>query len=193
MMYSLLCVCIFTSSSYPSIPSAPSPPLMVAGTNIQTKVEVAIKLECVKTQHPQLHIEAKFYKMMQSGGEGTPVTPHVHVTHLSRPVLLLNLPEYQLVSNQVTRPHCNIWRLLALVASMVDQFERCLNPAGQVVDQVITHTWVQGSWNTCMYMYMYNIHVHLVFVLVRYVYMYGIPFEDVACKNCPAKHGMAYL
>jgi len=39
-----------------------------AGTNIQTRNEVAIKLECVKTKHPQLHIEAKFYKMMQSGG-----------------------------------------------------------------------------------------------------------------------------
>ena len=38
------------------------------GTNIQTRHEVAIKLECVKTKHPQLHIEAKFYKMMQSGG-----------------------------------------------------------------------------------------------------------------------------
>jgi serine/threonine protein kinase len=38
------------------------------GTNIATKEEVAIKLECVKTKHPQLHIEAKFYKMMQSGG-----------------------------------------------------------------------------------------------------------------------------
>lgn len=37
------------------------------GTNIQTRVEVAIKLECVNTIHPQLHIEAKFYKMMQSG------------------------------------------------------------------------------------------------------------------------------
>ena len=39
------------------------------GTNLQTREEVAIKLECVKTKHPQLHIEAKFYKMMQSGGE----------------------------------------------------------------------------------------------------------------------------
>ena len=42
---------------------------LTTGTNIQTRVEVAIKLECVKTNHPQLHIEAKFYKMMQSGGE----------------------------------------------------------------------------------------------------------------------------
>jgi hypothetical protein len=40
------------------------------GTNINSREEVAIKLECVKTNHPQLHIEAKFYKMMQSGGEG---------------------------------------------------------------------------------------------------------------------------
>jgi len=38
------------------------------GTNISTGEEVAIKLECVKTKHPQLHIEAKFYKMMQGGG-----------------------------------------------------------------------------------------------------------------------------
>ena len=42
--------------------------LIYSGTNITTKEEVAIKLECVKTKHPQLHIEAKFYKMMQSGG-----------------------------------------------------------------------------------------------------------------------------
>lgn len=39
-----------------------------SGTNINSREEVAIKLECVKTNHPQLHIEAKFYKMMQSGG-----------------------------------------------------------------------------------------------------------------------------
>lgn len=41
------------------------------GTNISTGEEVAIKLECVKTKHPQLHIEAKFYKMMQGGGKKT--------------------------------------------------------------------------------------------------------------------------
>lgn len=43
--------------------------LSVLGTNISTGEEVAIKLECVKTKHPQLHIEAKFYKMMQGGGK----------------------------------------------------------------------------------------------------------------------------
>lgn len=42
------------------------------GTNISTGEEVAIKLECIKTKHPQLHIESKFYKMMQ-GGVGIPM------------------------------------------------------------------------------------------------------------------------
>lgn len=32
---------------------------------------MAIKLECVKTKHPQLHIEARLYKLM-SGGIGIP-------------------------------------------------------------------------------------------------------------------------
>lgn len=40
-----------------------------SGSNIATGEEVAIKLECVKTKHPQLHIESKFYKMMQGGGK----------------------------------------------------------------------------------------------------------------------------
>uniref|UniRef100_A0A9J8AAQ3 non-specific serine/threonine protein kinase n=1 Tax=Cyprinus carpio carpio TaxID=630221 RepID=A0A9J8AAQ3_CYPCA len=41
------------------------------GANITSGEEVAIKLESVKTKHPQLHIESKFYKMMQ-GGVGIP-------------------------------------------------------------------------------------------------------------------------
>lgn len=43
----------------------------IAGQNIITQEEVAIKLECVKTKHPQLHIEARLYKLM-SGGIGIP-------------------------------------------------------------------------------------------------------------------------
>lgn len=43
--------------------------LCVSGTNISTGEEVAIKLECIKTRHPQLHIESKIYKLMQGGGE----------------------------------------------------------------------------------------------------------------------------
>ncbi|KAG7277023.1 hypothetical protein CRUP_001649 [Coryphaenoides rupestris] len=42
------------------------------GTDISVGEEVAIKLECVKTKHPQLHIESKIYKMMQ-GGVGIPI------------------------------------------------------------------------------------------------------------------------
>jgi serine/threonine protein kinase len=41
------------------------------GENVVTHEEVAIKLECVKTKHPQLHIEAKLYKLM-AGGIGIP-------------------------------------------------------------------------------------------------------------------------
>ena len=43
-----------------------------SGTNIATNEEVAIKLECVRTKHPQLHIESKIYRMMQ-GGVGIPL------------------------------------------------------------------------------------------------------------------------
>lgn len=45
--------------------------LLVLGTDIAAGEEVAIKLECVKTKHPQLHIESKIYKMMQGGGKQT--------------------------------------------------------------------------------------------------------------------------
>lgn len=41
------------------------------GTNITTGEEVAIKLESVKTRHPQLLYEAKIYKVLQ-GGLGIP-------------------------------------------------------------------------------------------------------------------------
>lgn len=41
----------------------------VSGTNISNSEEVAIKLECIRTRHPQLHIESKFYKMMQGAGK----------------------------------------------------------------------------------------------------------------------------
>lgn len=42
---------------------------LLSGTDIAAGEEVAIKLECVKTKHPQLHIESKIYKMMQGGGK----------------------------------------------------------------------------------------------------------------------------
>ncbi|CAH8358103.1 unnamed protein product [Eruca vesicaria subsp. sativa] len=41
------------------------------GVNVQTGEEVAVKLESVKTKHPQLHYESKLYMMLQ-GGTGLP-------------------------------------------------------------------------------------------------------------------------
>ncbi|VFQ85421.1 unnamed protein product [Cuscuta campestris] len=41
------------------------------GTNVQTGEEVAVKLEPVKTKHPQLHYESKLYMLLQ-GGTGIP-------------------------------------------------------------------------------------------------------------------------
>ncbi|XP_071741942.1 casein kinase 1-like protein 2 [Rutidosis leptorrhynchoides] len=41
------------------------------GTNIQSNEEVAIKLENIKTKHPQLLYESKLYKILQ-GGTGIP-------------------------------------------------------------------------------------------------------------------------
>uniref|UniRef100_A0A915IN38 Protein kinase domain-containing protein n=1 Tax=Romanomermis culicivorax TaxID=13658 RepID=A0A915IN38_ROMCU len=37
------------------------------GLDVETNEEVAIKLECKNTKHPQLHIESKFYKLMTGG------------------------------------------------------------------------------------------------------------------------------
>ncbi|XP_059626051.1 casein kinase 1-like protein 9 isoform X2 [Cornus florida] len=41
------------------------------GVNVQSGEEVAIKLESVKTKHPQLHYESKIYMLLQ-GGTGIP-------------------------------------------------------------------------------------------------------------------------
>ncbi len=50
------------------------------GTDITNAEEVAIKLECVKTKHPQLHIESKIYKMMQGGGKSILKANYQHPT-----------------------------------------------------------------------------------------------------------------
>lgn len=41
------------------------------GVNVQSGEEVAIKLESIKTKHPQLHYESKIYMLLQ-GGTGIP-------------------------------------------------------------------------------------------------------------------------
>ncbi|KAG2617023.1 hypothetical protein PVAP13_3NG178053 [Panicum virgatum] len=57
--------------SYFSPPSAWVSLCGCAGTNVQTNEEVAIKLENVKTKHPQLLYESKLYRILQ-GGIGIP-------------------------------------------------------------------------------------------------------------------------
>jgi len=44
-------------------------------TDASTDEEVAVKLEHTKTKHPQLHVECKFYKVMQ-GGPGIPLVKY---------------------------------------------------------------------------------------------------------------------
>eukprot|EP00250_Pteridium_aquilinum_P011589 c20176_g1_i2 orf=1195-1446(+) len=41
------------------------------GVNVQSNEEVGIKLESVKTKHPQLLYESKIYRILQ-GGTGVP-------------------------------------------------------------------------------------------------------------------------
>jgi len=41
------------------------------GTNVQSGEEVAIKLESIKSKHPQLFYESKLYKIL-AGGVGVP-------------------------------------------------------------------------------------------------------------------------
>ena len=41
----------------------------ILATNVLSNEEVAIKLEQINAKHPQLHIECKYYKIMQGGGE----------------------------------------------------------------------------------------------------------------------------
>uniref|UniRef100_H0XC40 non-specific serine/threonine protein kinase n=1 Tax=Otolemur garnettii TaxID=30611 RepID=H0XC40_OTOGA len=67
------------------------------GTDIAAGEEVAIKLECVKTKHPQLHIESKIYKMMQGGASwAVPVAqwvgrqPHILRVAVLNPALVVS-------------------------------------------------------------------------------------------------------
>ncbi|XP_050916350.1 casein kinase 1-like protein 10 [Lathyrus oleraceus] len=47
--------------------------IFVSAVNVQTGEEVAVKLEPVKTKHPQLHYESKLYMLLQGGTE----VPHL--------------------------------------------------------------------------------------------------------------------
>lgn len=43
---------------------------LLAGKNLYTNEHVAIKLEPMKTRAPQLHLEYRFYRMLQTGNAG---------------------------------------------------------------------------------------------------------------------------
>ncbi|KAL6974934.1 non-specific serine,threonine protein kinase [Sarracenia purpurea var. burkii] len=58
------------------------------GVNVQSGEEVAVKLEPVKTKHPQLHYESKLYMLLQ-GGSGI---PHLKCVNACRS--LINRVEY---------------------------------------------------------------------------------------------------
>lgn len=95
---------------------------LTTGTNIQTRAEVAIKLECVKTNHPQLHIEAKFYKMMQSGGESSSfvvmfyITKTYKLTNHSKPYppAHLSFAHLPLLVTHIHISHCTHYTLYML-------------------------------------------------------------------------------
>jgi len=42
--------------------------LRCAGTDVSSTEEVAVKLESVKSKHPQLLVESRIYKLLQDGG-----------------------------------------------------------------------------------------------------------------------------
>ena len=62
----------------------------VLAINVQTGEEVAIKLEHMNAKHPQLHIECKFYKIMQGGGKkiqnSTQFKNYFDMINLERPL-----------------------------------------------------------------------------------------------------------
>ena len=56
-------------SSLKELPSFKCFLTFFSAINIHTGEEVAIKLEHMNAKHPQLHIECKFYRIMQGGGK----------------------------------------------------------------------------------------------------------------------------
>jgi len=52
---------LLTYLSYISLLSCP-------GADISSTEEVAVKLESVKSKHPQLLVESRIYKLLQDGG-----------------------------------------------------------------------------------------------------------------------------
>ncbi|CAA6672813.1 unnamed protein product [Spirodela intermedia] len=92
------------------------------GTNIQTNEEVAIKLESVKTKHPQLQYEAKLYKILQ-GGTGIPNVRWYGV-ELDYNVLVMDLlgPSLEDLFNYCNRK-LSLKSVLMLADQMINRIE----------------------------------------------------------------------
>ncbi|MGH0181190.1 UNVERIFIED_CONTAM: hypothetical protein FKN15_006418 [Acipenser sinensis] len=108
------------------------------GANIATGEEVAIKLECVKTKHPQLHIESKFYKMMQGGGAniatGEEVAIKLECVKTKHPQLHIESKFYKMMQGGVGIPSIkwcgaegdyNVMVMELLGPSLEDLFNFC--------------------------------------------------------------------
>jgi casein kinase 1 len=59
------------------------------GTNIHTNEELAIKLENVKTKHPQLLYESKLYRILQGGSNDSYLLNEILISDNVKFVLLM--------------------------------------------------------------------------------------------------------
>eukprot|EP00742_Colponemidia_sp_Colp-10_P001312 GILJ01001414.1.p1 GENE.GILJ01001414.1~~GILJ01001414.1.p1 ORF type:complete len:411 (-),score=40.20 GILJ01001414.1:183-1415(-) len=92
------------------------------GTNIQNGEEVAIKLEPVKSRHPQLLYESKLYKLLQ-GGVGVP-TVHWYGVEGDYNVMVLDLlgPSLEDLFNFCSRKF-SLKTVLMLADQMINRIE----------------------------------------------------------------------
>ncbi|XP_019181057.1 PREDICTED: casein kinase 1-like protein 10 isoform X2 [Ipomoea nil] len=87
------------------------------GVNAQTGEEVAVKLESIKTKHPQLHYESKIYMLLQ-GGTGIPHLRYFGVEgEYNAMVIDLLGPSLEDLFN-----YCNRKFTLKTVLMLADQF-----------------------------------------------------------------------
>ncbi|XP_066397995.1 uncharacterized protein [Miscanthus floridulus] len=90
--------------------------------NVQTGEEVAVKLENVKTKHPQLHYESKLYMLLQ-GGTGIPHLKWYHVEGEYN-VMVIDLfgPSLEDLFNYCSRKF-SLKTLLMLADQMINRVE----------------------------------------------------------------------
>ena len=109
-----------------------------SGTNIASNEEVAIKLECVRTKHPQLHIESKIYRMMQ-GGVGIPLIKWCGAEG-DYNVLVMDLlgPSLEDLFNFCSRKF-SLKTVLLLADQMVGLRRQCFSKLAYLSSKVVSH------------------------------------------------------